>query len=178
MLVQPSGRVLVATGLSTQGQSHETAFAQIAADQLGVEVADVDVTTGDSRRFPWAVGTFASRALVTSGNAVFKAAADVARQAREVAADAMEANADDLELVDGEVRVRGTPARAIPLKHVAVLSNPLRYAWDTEAVEATQFASTSAPPAPGEFAPPPVAEGSAPGLEARDFYSPPGATFA
>src|SRR4029453_856703 len=83
VLVEPSGRVMVATGLSTQGQAHETVFAQIAADQLGVDVADVAVTTGDTRRFPWAVGTFASRAAVTSGNAVHKASLEVARQARE-----------------------------------------------------------------------------------------------
>jgi aerobic carbon-monoxide dehydrogenase large subunit len=178
VLVEPSGRVVVATGLATQGQAHETVFAQIAADQLGVAVSDVEVTTGDSRRFPWAVGTFASRAAVTAGNAIHKASVEVARQAREVAADALEASPDDLELVDGEVRVRGTPTRSIPLKHVAVLSNPLRYAWDEDAAAATQFASSPPPIEPGSFAAPPVPDGSAPGLEARDFYSPPGATFA
>jgi aerobic carbon-monoxide dehydrogenase large subunit len=178
VLVEPSGRVMVATGLSTQGQAHETVFAQIAADQLGVDVADVVVTTGDTRRFPWAVGTFASRAAVTSGNAVHKASVEVARQAREIAADALEASPDDLELAEGVVRVRGTPTRSIPLKHVAVLSNPLRYAWDEEAQEATQFAAAPPPVEPGSFGAPPVPEGTAPGLEARDFYSPPGATFA
>ncbi len=178
VLVEPSGRVMVATGLATQGQAHETVFAQIAADQLGVDVADVVVTTGDTRRFPWAVGTFASRAAVTSGNAVHKASVEVARQAREIAADALEAAPEDLELVDGVVRVRGTPTRSIPLRAVAVLSNPLRYAWDTEAQEATQFAAAPPPVEPGSFGAPPVPDGSAPGLEARDFYSPPGATFA
>jgi CO/xanthine dehydrogenase Mo-binding subunit len=141
-------------------------------------VADVEVTTGDTRRFPWAVGTFASRAAVTSGNAVHKAAAEVARQAREVAAEALEADPEDLELVDGSVRVRGTPTKQIPLKHVAVLSNPLRYAWDEDAAAATQFAAAPPPVEPGSFGAPPVREGTAPGLEARDFYSPPGATFA
>src|SRR2546427_12228053 len=68
--VEPSGRVLVATGLTTQGQGHATTFAQIAADALGCDPADVTVITGDTRRFNWGAGTFASRALVTSGNAV------------------------------------------------------------------------------------------------------------
>src|SRR3712207_7799022 len=63
-----SGKVLVSTGLTTQGQGHETSFAQIVASELGVPIEDVEVTTGDTRRFPYAVGTFASRAAVMSGN--------------------------------------------------------------------------------------------------------------
>jgi CO/xanthine dehydrogenase Mo-binding subunit len=178
VLVEPSGRVLVATAVGTQGQAHETVFAQIAADQLGVSVEDVSVTTGDTRRFPWGVGTFASRAAVTAGNAIHKASAEVARQAREIAAEALEANPDDLELAESSVRVRGTPSKSIPLKAVAVLANPLRYAWDEEAQAATQFAAPPAPVEPGSFGPAPVADGDAPGLEARDFFSPQGATFA
>src|SRR4029453_16462363 len=57
--VETNGRVMVATGLTSQGQGHETVFAQIVADELGVDVADVYVTTGDTRRFPYAVGTYA-----------------------------------------------------------------------------------------------------------------------
>ena len=68
--VETSGRVNVSTGLTSQGQGHQTAFAQIVADELGVDLADVFVTTGDTRRFAYAVGTFASRAAVMSGNAV------------------------------------------------------------------------------------------------------------
>ncbi len=68
--VEPSGRVFVATGLTTQGQGHQTTFAQIAAEALGCAPADVTVVTGDTGRFNWGAGTFASRALVTSGNAV------------------------------------------------------------------------------------------------------------
>ncbi|MEX0868296.1 MAG: aerobic carbon-monoxide dehydrogenase large subunit, partial [Nitriliruptoraceae bacterium] len=81
VLVEPSGRVQVATGLSTQGQGHQTAFAQIVADQLGVDIADVDVVTGDTRRFQYAVGTFASRAAVMSGNAIHLAAIKVREKA-------------------------------------------------------------------------------------------------
>src|SRR5438046_4898989 len=62
--IETSGKVKVATGLTTQGQGHATVFAQIVADELGVPVADVEVVTGDTRRFGYAVGTFASRSAV------------------------------------------------------------------------------------------------------------------
>ena len=65
---RPSGKVKVATGLTTQGQGHQTVFAQIVADELGVPFEDVEVVTGDTRRMPYAVGTFASRAAVMSGS--------------------------------------------------------------------------------------------------------------
>src|SRR6266705_2601304 len=67
--VQSNGKVSVATGIGTQGQGHFTVFAQIAADQLGVAVGDVDVITGDTDQFYWGAGTFASRGAVVAGNA-------------------------------------------------------------------------------------------------------------
>ncbi|HEX2809484.1 MAG TPA: aerobic carbon-monoxide dehydrogenase large subunit [Kineosporiaceae bacterium] len=126
--VETSGRVNVAIGLTTQGQGHETVFAQVAADVLGVRMDDVHVTSGDTRRFGYAVGTFASRAAVVSGNAVALAAAKVREKALRIAADALEVDASDLELVDGVIRVAGAGAgaREIGLGTVAVLSNPLR----------------------------------------------------
>ena len=170
--VETNGRVMVATGLTSQGQGHETVFAQIVADELGVDAADVYVTTGDTRRFPYAVGTYASRAAVMSGNAVALAARAVRAKALRVAADALEAAADDLEIAGGVVHVRGTPARGIPLSQVAVLSNPLRYSFSKEAQAATQFAT----PADPDVAP--VPDDDEPGLEARDYYSPVRSTFA
>src|SRR5260370_6300236 len=71
--VQSNGKVSVATGIGTQGQGHFTVFAQIAADQLGVAVTDVDVVTGDTDQFYWGAGTFASRGAVVAGNAVNEA---------------------------------------------------------------------------------------------------------
>jgi CO/xanthine dehydrogenase Mo-binding subunit len=170
--VETNGRVMVATGLTSQGQGHETVFAQIVADELGVDVADVYVTTGDTRRFPYAVGTYASRAAVMSGNAVALAARAVRAKALRIAADALEAAAEDLIVESGVVQVRGTPSRGIPLSQVAVLSNPLRYSFSKEAQAATQFAS----PADPDVAP--VPDGDEPGLEARDYYSPVRSTFA
>ena len=170
--VETDGSVVVATGLTTQGQGHQTAFAQVAADVLGVPLDRVTVVTGDTRRFGYAVGTFASRALVMSGNAIAAAARKVRDKALRIAGDALEADPRDLEIADGVVQVRGVPTSAIPLSTVAVLSNPLRYAFDTESARATQFALPADPDKP------PIAEGEQPGLEATGFYSPPRATFA
>ena len=72
--IETSGKVKVATGLTTQGQGHATVFAQLVADELGVRFEDVEVVTGDTRRMPYAVGTFASRAAVMSGSAIHLAA--------------------------------------------------------------------------------------------------------
>ncbi|MEU2347839.1 aerobic carbon-monoxide dehydrogenase large subunit [Modestobacter sp. NPDC049651] len=167
-----SGKVLVSTGLTSQGQGHETVFAQLAASELGVPLEDVEVTTGDTRRFGYAVGTFASRAAVVSGNAVALAAKGVREKALRIAADVLEADPGDLEIEQGLIQVKGTPGALIPLRTVAVLSNPLRYAFDEAARQATQFAG------PADDSKPPVAVGDSPGLEYTDYYSPLRSTFA
>lgn len=172
VLVETSGRVMVSTGLTTQGQGHKTVFAQIVADVLGVPIEQVHVVTGDTRRFPYAVGTFASRAAVMSGNAVALAARGVRDKALRIAAEALEVASTDLEIVDGSVCVKGDPEVSIPLATVATLANPLRYAFDEQAQRATQFARPADPDRP------PVADDDEPGLEARDYYSPPRSTFA
>jgi CO/xanthine dehydrogenase Mo-binding subunit len=175
--IETSGRVNVATGLTSQGQGHETALAQIVADVLGVRFEDVYVTTGDTRRFGYAVGTFASRTAVMSGNAVALAASKVRDKALRIASDALEVDPVDLEIVDGVVRVAGAgdnaPGSSIPLALIAVLSNPLRYAFDASAAAATQFAGGGVGPDK-----PPVAQGDEPGLEGTDYYSPVRSTFA
>ncbi len=169
--VETSGRVKVATGLTTQGQGHQTVFAQLVADVLGVPMEDVEVVTGDTRRMPYAVGTFASRAAVMSGSAVHLAALRTKEKALRIAAEALEVDEGDLELADGVVRVKGAPESRISLGTVAVLSNPLRYAFDEASKAATQFSV-------GDPGKPPVAEDDEPGLEGTDFYSPERSTFA
>jgi carbon-monoxide dehydrogenase large subunit len=166
-----SGKVVAATGIPSQGQAHATVWAQVVADELGVDVTDVEVTSGDTRRFPWGVGTFASRGAVTAGNAMGVAARMVADKARRIAAEHLEADAADMELVDGQVRVKGSPGRGMPLAAVSVLANPVRYAFGGGTEAATQF---TARPRPG----PPLLEGEQPGLEATGYYSPPGSTWA
>jgi CO/xanthine dehydrogenase Mo-binding subunit len=170
--VQTDGSVEVAIGLTSQGQGHQTVFAQIVADELGVDFDKIRVVTGDTRRFGYAVGTFASRAAVMSGSAVALAARKTRAKALRVAADALECNPDDLELVAGVISMKGNPSTSIPLGQVAVLANPLRYAFDEAAKAATQFAKPADPDKP------PVAEGDEPGLEGKDYYSPPRSTFA
>jgi carbon-monoxide dehydrogenase large subunit len=169
--VEPSGRVLVATGLTTQGQGHATTFAQIAADALGCDPADVTVITGDTSRFNWGAGTFASRALVTSGNAIAVAAEKVRRKMLGIAAQLLEVSVSDLEVAGGAVRVRGTPAAALTLGALATVADPIRYAYGEEAADA---ALRLVKPRPGAV----LAPGEEPGLEARGYYAPPHATFA
>ncbi len=89
--IETSGKVKVATGLTTQGQGHATVFAQLVADELGVPFEDVEVVTGDTRRMPYAVGTFASRAAVMSGSAIHLAAKRAKEKVLRIAAEALEA---------------------------------------------------------------------------------------
>src|SRR5690625_4587847 len=167
-----SGKVKVATGLTSQGQGHQTILAQIVADELGVPLEDIEVTTGDTRRLGYSVGTFASRGAVMSGSATALAARKVRERITQVAADALEADPGDLEIVDGQVRVKGDPSTAVALGTIAVLSNPLRYAFDEASKAATQFAGGT------DFSKPPVAPGQSPGLDETDYYSPTHSTFA
>jgi aerobic carbon-monoxide dehydrogenase large subunit len=141
--VEPSGRVIVATGVGTQGQGHMTSFAQIAADALGVGPRDVVVQTGDTGVFGWGTGTFASRAATVAGNAVALAAEAVREKTRRVAATLLEAPAEEIELRAGKVFVRGVPARSVSLGDVALAANPLRFAmpagWEGPGLEATRY---------------------------------------
>jgi CO/xanthine dehydrogenase Mo-binding subunit len=143
--VQTSGKVAVATGVGTQGQGHFTVLAQIAAAELGVDVTDVDVVTGDTDQFHWGTGTFASRGAVVAGNAVHEAAKEVARKAARVAAEELGVAPEEIELVDGAARVRAEPSRAIALGELARRANPIRGA---------------------------VKPGTEPGLEATRYFGP------
>ena len=169
--IEPSGKVLVATGLTTQGQGHGTTFAQIAADALGCDPTDVAVVTGDTTKFNWGAGTYASRGLVTSGNAIHRAALQVRDKALRLAASLLEVSPDDLELADGRARVRGAPGKELMLGALASVANPIRYAYGKEAAEA---ALRLVKPREGAV----LQEGEAPGLEAHGYYAPPHSTFA
>jgi len=148
--VLANGKVSVATGIGTQGQGHFTSFAQIAADQLGVDVRDVDIVTGDTERFYWGAGTFASRGAVVAGNAVNEASKVVRQKALKLASDAFECSEDDLVIADGKVSIIGIPEKFIRLGELAQRANPMRGA---------------------------VKPGTEPGLESTQYFGPPsGAT--
>ena len=140
--VQTGGRVTVATGVGTQGQGHFTSFAQVAAEALGVDAREVDVVTGDTDRFHWGCGTFASRGAVVAGSAIHAAASAVAAKARTLAAELFAVAEDQVELSGGSARVAGSAERAIGLGELARRANPLRGAVAAHAepgLEATRY---------------------------------------
>jgi carbon-monoxide dehydrogenase large subunit len=119
-----AGRVLVATGAVNSGQGHETAFAQVAADALGVPLDWVTVIGGDTQAVPFGVGTFASRSAVTAGNSIADACRQVRDKLMRAAAAVLEAAPADLEIEDGRVFVRGTPGSAVDFARIVQASIP------------------------------------------------------
>src|SRR5262247_269170 len=111
--VERTGKVTAITGSSPHGQGHETTFAQIIADQLGVAWEDVVVRHGDTLGAPQAIGTFGSRSTGLGGNALARAAAEVRDKGRRLAARLLEASPEDLQLVRGGFQVKGLPARVV-----------------------------------------------------------------
>ncbi|HEX6507465.1 MAG TPA: aerobic carbon-monoxide dehydrogenase large subunit, partial [Chloroflexota bacterium] len=163
-------KVVVATCVGTQGQGHHTSFAQIVADELGVRPDQVEITTGDSRSMNWGSGTYASRSAVVTGNAVGASARAVREKAAAVAAELFEANPADIDFAGERVFVKGSPEYGLPLWDVAVVANPIRYAYGSQAAQAIALRKQRSGP--------PLPEGTDPGLEARRYFSPPQATFA
>lgn len=166
-----TGKVYVTTGLTSQGQGHETVFAQIAADQVGCDVKDVIFVEGDTQAHEWGVATFASRAAVVSGNAIHKAAVKARAKIVRAAANMLETDEDSIELRDGRAWI-SDGNRSVSLAEIATASNPLRYAFNEASQTATQFAPASTHDGP------PLAEGEAPGIEETDYFSPSHATWA
>jgi carbon-monoxide dehydrogenase large subunit len=119
-----SGKVVVATGACSQGQGHETVFAQIAADALGVDLEDVTVIGGDTDAIPFGVGTFASRSTVLAGNAVAASAGVVRQRLVRAAARLLEAAEADLEVEGGRVFVRGSPGRGVSFARIVQAALP------------------------------------------------------
>jgi carbon-monoxide dehydrogenase large subunit len=113
-----SGHAVVATGAASQGQGHETSFAQVAADALGIPLDWVTVVGGDTAAIPFGVGTFASRSAVNAGSSIHVAALKVREKLAAAAAALLEAAPADVEIADGAASIRGVPASAVPLARV------------------------------------------------------------
>jgi carbon-monoxide dehydrogenase large subunit len=149
--VERSGRVTAITGSSAHGQGHETTFAQVVADALGVTPEDVTVVHGDTRRGPEGFGTHGSRSTALGGGALVEAAVVVRDKGRRIAAKLLEAGADDVVSARGGFHVIGTPQRRIAWRDVATAA----------------YAGGAALPA-----------GEAPGLESSSYFQPEGEAWS
>ncbi len=145
--VHPTGKAILKLGVKTQGQGHETTFAQIVASELGIPVTDIKVVHGDTDNTPYGLGTYASRSTPTSGAATSMVSRKLADKARKIAAHLLEAAEADIDLAAGVFSVRGTPERSVTIQDVA-------------------FAAYTNMP-----------EGLEHGLEGVSYYDPPNLTF-
>jgi len=120
--VHPTGSVTVSVGTHAHGQSHETTFAQIVADQLGIPMESVEIRHGDTGDTPFGYGTYGSRSLAVGGMAIVASCHKVVEKARKLAAHAFEASEDDIVVDQGRYFVRGNPAEAKVLAELAFAS--------------------------------------------------------
>jgi len=118
--VHPTGKAILKLGVKTQGQGHETTFAQIAATQLGIPATDIKVVHGDTDNTPYGLGTYASRSTPVGGAATAVVARRLAAKARKIAAHLLEAAEEDIELDNGRFSVRGSPDQAVTIGDVAL----------------------------------------------------------
>jgi carbon-monoxide dehydrogenase large subunit len=116
---QPLGSVQVVTGTSPHGQSHETTWAQIVADELGVSPDDVEVLHGDTAVSQLGMDTYGSRSLAVGGIALWNAGQKIVAKAKRIVAHQLEVSEDDLEFANGTFSVKGSPDRSMGIKEVA-----------------------------------------------------------
>jgi carbon-monoxide dehydrogenase large subunit len=145
--VHPTGKAICRMGTKSQGQGHETTYAQIVAQELGIPAADVTVEEGDTDTAPYGLGTYASRSTPVSGAATAVAARKIRDKAKKIAAHLLECSEEDLEWEPGKFFVKGAPGKSKTIQDIA-------------------FAAYTNIP-----------EGLEAGLEAVDYYDPPNLTF-
>jgi carbon-monoxide dehydrogenase large subunit len=145
--VHPTGKAILKLGVKSQGQGHETTFAQIVAEELGIPPDDVMVQEGDTDNTPYGLGTYASRSTPTAGAATAVAARKIRDKAKKLAAHLLETAEEDLEWGGDKFAVRGAPDRAKTIQEIA-------------------FAAYTDHP-----------EGMEAGLEATNYYDPPNMTY-
>lgn len=146
--IDGSGRVRIFSGEAPQGQSHETTFAQVAAEQLGVEPGQVIVSTGDTTRAPNSSGTYGNRAAVLSGSAIYLAAGVVREKVFKLASHLLEVGEEDLVLEEGRVHAKGASGVGLSLAEIAFTAHhePLRLPEGvTPGLEDTQYFELQTP---------------------------------
>jgi carbon-monoxide dehydrogenase large subunit len=121
--VHPTGTAVLGVSCQTQGQGHETTFAQIVGQELGLRPDDIEVVHGDTDLTPFGLGTYGSRSTPVSGAAAAMAARKVRERARIVASAMLEVSPGDLEWADGSWRVRGDPAKACGIAEIAMAAH-------------------------------------------------------
>ena len=139
--IERTGKVSVLTGVSPHGQGQETSFAQIVADEFGIEPDDVVTIHGDTGRVPSGIGTFGSRGTSVGGTAVYLAAQDLKEKMKKIAAHLLEATPDKIEFGIGKLLVKGTSGRSINFKEVVTVAyNAVKLPRGMEpGLEATRF---------------------------------------
>src|SRR5229473_315053 len=145
--VHPTGKAMLRMGTKSQGQGHETTFAQIVAEELGIPASDVAVEEGDTDTAPYGLGTYASRSTPVAGAATAMASRKIREKAKKIAAHLLEASEEDLDWEPGKFFVKGAPSKSKTIQEIA-------------------FAAYTNFPA-----------GLEPGLEAVHYYDPPNLTF-
>ncbi|MEO9899428.1 xanthine dehydrogenase family protein molybdopterin-binding subunit [Nisaea sp.] len=106
--VHPTGSVTVFTGTHSHGQGHETTFAQLVSDRLGLPMESIEISHGDTNKVQFGMGTYGSRSLAVGGEALIRAVDKIIDKAKKIAAHVLEASADDIEFKDGNFTVAGT----------------------------------------------------------------------
>jgi aerobic carbon-monoxide dehydrogenase large subunit len=144
--MDPTGEVIVTTGTCGHGQGHETTFAQIVADRLGVHPDQVRLRQGDTDLASYGWGTWGSRSVVIGGGAAGRAAEIVASQLRKVAASLLEASPADVELAEGMARIRGDASAAVPIPEMARLVHFQAHRLDEELRYGLEARATFDPP--------------------------------
>ncbi len=117
--VHPTGKAILKLGVKTQGQGHETTFAQIVAEELGLPVSDIKVMEGDTDNTPYGLGTYGSRSTPVAGAATAVVARKLREKARRIAAHLLEAAEDDLEWEPGKFSVKGSPDQSVTIQDIA-----------------------------------------------------------
>jgi aerobic carbon-monoxide dehydrogenase large subunit len=117
--IHPTGKAVLKLSVKSQGQGHETTFAQIVAEELGLQPEDVEVQEGDTDNTPYGLGTYASRSTPVSGAATAMVSRRVRNKAKKIAAHLLEASEDDIDFEDGRFVVKGAPEKAKTIQEVA-----------------------------------------------------------